>query len=128
MRIGSRRRLDGGQATVELALCLPLVLMAMLLVVQVGLVVGDQVRTVHAARAAAREAAVSAGSGPVDAAAVASSGMDPGRMAVAVSGRGEPGSHVTAHVTYRSVTDVPIVGLLLPDPTLEAEATMRVEG
>ena len=63
MRSGLRRRLDGGQSTVELALCLPVVLMALLFVVQVGLVVRDQIRTVQAAREAARSAAVEASPG-----------------------------------------------------------------
>ena len=35
------------------------------------------------------------------------------------------GSHVA--VTYRAPTDVPLAGALLPDITLSARATMRVE-
>ena len=128
MRRGRRRRLDRGQATVELALCLPVLMMALLLVVQVGLVVRDQIRTVHAAREAAREAAVSADVGAADAAAQSSSALDGGRVTVSLSGRGEAGSRVTARVTYRSATEVPLIGFLLPDPVLHAEATMRVEG
>src|SRR4029078_2878808 len=42
-----------GQATVELALVLPLVVFALLAILQVGLVVRDQVAVVHAAREAA---------------------------------------------------------------------------
>ena len=42
----------------ELALVLPLVVALLLAVVQVGLIVRDQVLVVHAAREAAREAAV----------------------------------------------------------------------
>ena len=52
------RRGDEGQAAVELALVLPLVVALLLAVVQVGLIVRDQVLVVHAAREAAREAAV----------------------------------------------------------------------
>ena len=53
-----RRRGDGGQASVELALVLPLVVLLLLAVVQLGLLVRDQILVVHAAREAAREAAV----------------------------------------------------------------------
>ena len=55
---GGRAGADRGQSTVEFALVLPLVVMVLLLVVQVGLVVRDQVLVVHAAREAARAAAV----------------------------------------------------------------------
>ena len=47
-----------GQATVELALVLPLVVFGLLAILQVGLVVRDQVAVVHAAREAARAASV----------------------------------------------------------------------
>lgn len=49
---------DGGQATVEFALALPLLAVLLLAVVQVGLVVRDQVVLVHAAREAARAVAI----------------------------------------------------------------------
>jgi Flp pilus assembly protein TadG len=117
-----------GQATVELALGLPVLMMAVLLVIQVGLVVGDQVRVVQAAREGAREAAVDAAPGAARRAAIAGAGLDPRRATVVVSGRGAAGSQVTVRVTYRSVTDVPLVGFLLPDPVVTAQATMRVEG
>ena len=42
----------------ELALALPLIALLLLAIVQVGLVVRDQVLLTHAAREAAREAAV----------------------------------------------------------------------
>jgi hypothetical protein len=37
------------------------------------------------------------------------------------------GGLVTVHVSYRSLTTLPLVGPLLPDPLLEARAAMRVE-
>ena len=43
------RRGDEGQATVELALVLPVIAMLMLLLVQVGVLVRDQVLVIHAA-------------------------------------------------------------------------------
>ena len=51
---------EGGQATVEFAFLLPLVVFAALAVIQIGLVVRDQMGVVHAAREAARAASVDA--------------------------------------------------------------------
>lgn len=116
---------DAGQASVEFALALPVVVLALLLVIQVALVARSQVLVVNAARAGARAASV--GEDPSGAAA-STPGLDGGRLAVATSGGGGPGSLVTVRVRYRSPTDVPLVGRLLGDPTVEASVTMRVEG
>jgi hypothetical protein len=48
-------------------------------------------------------------------------------MKVLVQGREGPGSRVRVTVTYSVPTDVPLVGDLLGDVTLQATATMRVE-
>ena len=118
---------DDGQAAVELALVLPLVALLLLVLVQVGLVVRDQVLVVHAARETAREAAVDAAPDAARRAAVASSGLDAGRLTVLLHGRGRPGSRVEADVVYRSATDVPLAGALLSDVRVTAKASMRVE-
>lgn len=123
----SRRVHQSGQAAVELALVLPFLAVLLLLLVQVGLLVRDQVLVVHAAREGAREAAVEPAPGAAREAALAGSGLDPGRLDVAVSGRGGPGSRVKVTATYRSPTAVPVVGAALSDMRLEASATMRVE-
>ena len=60
---------DAGQATVELALVLPVVVLLLMAVFQVAVVARDQVLTVQAARAAVREAAVDAGAAGCEAAA-----------------------------------------------------------
>ena len=54
------RHRQRGQATVELALALPLVCLLLLAVLQVAVVARDRLAVEHAARAAARAAAVSA--------------------------------------------------------------------
>jgi Flp pilus assembly protein TadG len=118
---------DEGQAAAELALVLPLVAVLLLLLVQVGLIVRDQILVIHAAREAAREAAVDGGPGIPERAAIASSTLDASRLTVESSGRAGAGSRVRIHVTYRAPTDVPLVGGAIPDVTLEASATMRVE-
>jgi len=112
-----------GQSTVEFALLLPLIVFAALAVLQVGLVVRDQVAVVHAAREAARAASVD---------------PDPGRAVkaahrtlpdadVAVGARPEVGEPITVDVSYHSVTNLPLVGPLFPDPQLSARTVMRVE-
>lgn len=118
---------DEGQAAVELALVLPLVAILLLALVQVGLVVRDQVLVVHAAREAVRAAAVDAGPEVPAQAAASSSTLDAGRLRVDSTGREGPGSRVTVRVRYRAPTDVPLVGGAIPDLTLDASATMRVE-
>ena len=120
-------RRERGQATVELALVLPVIALVALVVVQVALVGRDLVLVVHAAREAARQAAVEPGvRGPTDA-AVRSTGLDPRRLHVAIGERGGPGSRVVVTVTYRARTDVPLVGALVDDLDLTARAAMRVE-
>jgi Flp pilus assembly protein TadG len=122
----SRAR-EGGQATVELALCLPVLAALALVLLQVALVVRDQVLVTHAAREAARQAAVSADVRTVRSAAAAAGRLDPDRLTVTVSGRGRPGSRAEVAVRYVSPTVLPIIGPLVGDVALRAKAAMRVE-
>lgn len=115
---------ERGQATVELALALPMVLLALLAVVQAGLVVAGHVRTVHAAREAARAVAVDGGPGVADA-AVAAAGAE--GCTTAVSRPSEPGATLTVVVSCPIVTGVALIGPLVPDPTVRSRASMRVE-
>jgi Flp pilus assembly protein TadG len=120
---------DDGQAAVEVALVLPLLALLALALVQVGLVVRDQVLVIHAAREGARAAAVDDRPGAARDGAVHAAGLDPGRLAVTatVSPRGGQGARVKVQVTYRSRTDVPLVGPMIGDLELRGTATMRVE-
>lgn len=118
-----RGRGGSGQATVEFALVLPLLVMAALAVIQVALVVRDQLAVVHAAREAAREASVE----PDPQRAVAAARRTLPGASVDVGSRPAVGESITVEVSYRSVTDVPIVGALFPDPVLRSRAVMRVE-
>lgn len=116
---------DRGQAAVELALALPLVLLLLLGAVQVALVARDQVGVVHAAREGARAAAVAAD--PVaqgTAAARDATTLDPARLSVEVADEGE---RVRVTVSYHAPTDVPLAGGLIGDVTLTATAVMRTE-
>jgi TadE-like protein len=117
---GDRER---GQATIEFALLLPLVVFAVLAIIQVGLVVRDQLAVVHAAREAARAASVDPDPGrAVRAAHRTLPGAD-----VDVGPRPKVGGEISVTVRYTAVTDLPLVGALFPDPDLHATTVMRVE-
>lgn len=113
-----------GQATVEFALGLPVIVIGALLVLQFALVAGDHLRVVHAAREAARAAAVGSPSADITSAALSSSALDQHRTRVTVR---RSGPRVSVTVRYAARTDVPLIGALLPDPTLTASTTMRNE-
>lgn len=123
----SVRRGDEGQSSVELALALPVVVLIGLGAVQVGATVHDQVLAVHAAREAARVAAVDPDPGAARAAALRSGVLEADRLVVTVSGRSGPGSRVAAEVRYRSPVRVPLLRAMVPEVVLSARATMRVE-
>ena len=120
-----RRRADG-QAAVELALVLPFVVLLFLALVQVALVVRDEVLVVHAAREAARRGAVDPSPAGPRVAALAGTGLAADRLTVTATRQG-PGGVVRVTVRYRSPTGLPLIGPLLPDVRLEANATMRTE-
>ena len=114
---------ERGQATVEFAFVLPLLLLALMAIIQVGLVVRDQMGVVHAAREAAREASVDPDPGE---AVRAAHRTLPGAE-VEVGARPRLGGEIKVTVRYTSVTDLPLVGALFPDPKLQSSAVMRVE-
>jgi hypothetical protein len=99
------------------------VALLLLAVVQVGLVVRDQVLVVHAAREAARAAAVDPRAAPARTAALTGSGLEARRLTLAL----RTGDHVEVVITYRAPTALPLVCPLLPDLTLRAKAAMRAE-
>lgn len=114
---------ERGQATVEFALLLPVLVLALLAVLQVALVVRDHIAVVHAAREAARAASVD----PDPARAVRAAHRTLPDAEVHVGPRPEVGGSITVEVSYTSRTDLPLVGALFPDPTLESRVVMRVE-
>lgn len=116
-----------GQATVEVALILPLVVLLVMLTVQVGVVARNEVLVVHAAREAARAAAVSDDdlSGAANRAAAAAGPLVKARMRVVVQMTGS--EQVTVEVSYDDPTDVPLIGPLVPTVRHHATATMQHE-
>ena len=122
-----RRSGQRGQATVEVALALPLVVCVLLAVIQVALVARSQILVTHAAREAARQMAVDPDQSRAAAVARATPGLEPQRVTVEVGPRGPVGSTVAVTVFYRAPTDVPLVGALFGEPDLQATVSMRVE-
>jgi hypothetical protein len=119
----AKARSDRGQATVELALVLPVLLLLLLALVQTALVARDQVLVQDAARAAVREASVGADASRVrDAARRTLGDVD-----VEVHRSGGIGDPVSVVVRYADHTRLPLVGPLYPDVVLHARATMRAE-
>jgi hypothetical protein len=116
-------RSDRGQATVELALVLPVLLLFLLALVQTALVARDQLLVQDAARAAVREVSVGADDGRVvDAARRTLGGVE-----VEVQRAGGVGEPVNVTVRYGDHTNLPLIGPLFPDVVLHATATMRAE-
>ena len=107
----------------ELALCLPFVCLIALGVVQVAVIASDQVAVVAAAREGARAAAVSASPGQAATSAASHrAGMEP----VTVRAETTAGL-VTVTVRYTDHTDVPLIGVLLPDIVVSGVVTMALE-
>lgn len=130
MREGRGRRQgkrEAGQATVELALTLPLVVLFSLMVIQAGLVAKDVLLVHHAAREGARAAAVDPTPGAASAGVTGGARLDQGRLSVSLRGGTSEGDNATVHVSYASPTNVPIVGAFVGDVNITAEVTMRVE-
>ena len=117
-----RDRNDAGQATVEVALALPVVLIIVLGIVQVGVAIRNELAVELAAREGARAAVVSSDpSGAAGRAARRSVGLP-------IDVSTQTTSHdVVVTITYTDPTDVPIIGHFLGPSTHRATATMATE-
>ena len=122
-----RHRTDDGQATAELALLVPVLLVIVLLVGQMVLVWRGQLLVTQAAQEAARVGVVSSDVTAMTEAARGATGLDPSRISVQVLKRDAPGGLVTVRVSYHPVDQLPIVGIAVRAMTVSATATMLVE-
>ena len=114
---------DRGQAALEFALALPLVMVLVLGVVQVIVVTSHRAAVERLARDGARAASVSADPGGAARAAVErGTRLRPVEVDTATSA-----SSVTVSVRYVDPTSVPVVGAVIGDVALEATATMPLE-
>ncbi len=118
---------EDGQASVELALCLPILAVLIALLVEAGGLATDHVRLWHAAREAARVAVVEPDESQARSAAERA-GLEGIELSIEPATdarvRGEP---LSATVTYRPAGRVPLIGRLLTGIVMRAEATMRIE-
>jgi TadE-like protein len=122
-----RRADEQGQATVELVLCLPVLALVLAVLVEVGLLVGDQVRLWHAARETVRVAVVDSDPNQIRAAAE-HGGLGPLDIELEPQfsdrSTGEP---LTVTLSYRSDGYLPLLGNLISHRDLSSTATMRIE-
>ncbi len=113
---------QAGQATVEFALALPIVLIVILGMTQVGVAIRNELAVELAAREGARAASVSAS--PQSAASAAAAAAVDLPIAVRTD---VTATTVTVTVTYVDPTDVPIIGQFIGPSTHQATATMALE-
>ena len=113
----------------EFALVLPLVLILGLATLQVALLTKDELIVQGAARAGAREAAVTTDDAAARSAAVeAAPTLDPSRIDVLVERTDGSDRPVVVTVRYRAPIAISVVAWLFPDEVdLSASATMRDE-
>lgn len=136
-RRGRHRRWGGasGQATVELALLLPVVCGLLVLAFEVGGIVRSQVLLVQLTRQVARDAAVAeadggagggGGAGVDGTAAARAAGLDPARLDVEV-GPSDAGGLLTVRASYHRSVGIPLLGIVHRDVRLSSQLTVRAE-
>ena len=120
---------ERGSSAVEFALLLPILLLVLLALVQVGVLARDSLVLTQASRAGAREAAVQPSSDAVELAVrSAAPGLEAERLSVNVAWSGTRGAPVTVSVAYEAPVASLLAGWLLPGTvSLSASATMRQE-
>ena len=118
---------ERGQATVELVVLLPVVVLVLAAVAQVAMLARDQLLVVHASWEAARAAAVEPTLAGAERAAQQATGLDASRFQVTIGPERRTGERLPVAVTYRDPTDVLLVGPLLGDVSLRSTVTVRIE-
>lgn len=123
--VGARRQ--EGQATIELALALPIAVIVLLGVVETALIAGDQLRLSHATREAARVAVVDPDP-DVARRTLGAQGFNGADVSVTPpSTERIQGDPLTVSVRYRRSSRVPVIGRVFDGLELRARATMRIE-
>ena len=118
---------EHGQATVEFVLCLPIAALALGMLVEIGLLVGDHVRLWHAARESARVAIVDS-----DPEEIREAGEQGGLAPLAVEVDPEfadrsIGRSLTVTLSYEPSGRLPLIGDLISGRVMTSSATMRIE-
>ena len=114
---------DSGQATVELALVMPLIIGLLLVILNVGLVVRDQLAVWHAASAGARAASISPDSPDVVQQAVeAEVQLRPLHLRIV-----RDGDLITVEAKYPRTIGLWVFKYIAPPLILSATVTMHVQ-
>ena len=114
---------DSGQATVELALVMPLIIGLLLIILTVGLVVRDQLAVWHAASAGARAASISPDSPDVVQQAVEDEvGLRPLHLRIV-----RDDDLITVEAQYPRTIYLWLIKHIVPPLTLSASVTMHVQ-
>jgi len=114
---------DSGQATVELALVMPLIIGLLLIILNVGLVVRDQLAVWHAASAGARAASISPDSPDVVQQAVeAEVQLRPLHLRIV-----RDGDLITVEAKYPRTIGLWVFKYIAPPLILSATVTMHVQ-
>lgn len=114
---------DSGQATVELALVMPLIIGLLLIILNVGLVVRDQLAVWHAASAGARAASISPDSPDVVQQAVeAEVQLRPIHLRIV-----RDGDLITVEAKYPRTIGLWVFKYIAPPLILSATVTMHVQ-
>jgi Flp pilus assembly protein TadG len=119
-----RMRSEAGQSAVEFVLVLPIALLLILGMFQLGVLVRDQMLVLGAAREGAREATVTPDAASISSAAAAAA---PGlKLEVSVTRGTKRGDPARVDVSASPVR-LPLVGRIVGGITLKGAATMRLE-
>ena len=114
---------ESGQATVEIALVMPLIIGLLIIILNVGLVVRDQLAVWHAAGAGARAASISPDSPDVVQQAVeAEVQLRPLHLQIV-----RDGDLITVEAKYPRTFGLWLISSIAPPLTLSATVTMHVQ-
>jgi hypothetical protein len=121
------RASESGQATVELALCLPIVALLIAITLEFAALGLDRSRLWQAARESARAAAVDADPGAVKEVLEAAGLGDVTYEIIPPPAERVQGEPVEVVLRFEPTSSVPLVGALFEEMVLEASASMRLE-
>lgn len=114
---------ENGQSTVEFAMVIPVIVVFILLIIQVGIVVRQKILVTNSSREAARILSVENNSGRASN-KVKEIIKD---ADVKISRPSKQGEYLTVIVSDVVESNLPILGMLVPDVTVKSKTTMRVE-